>query len=791
MSNTQPHTTKSSTPSREPTTTLPVNGNNIGKLPEGTTCGNGWFMADEKTFKCPPTQDLAQPAPFPKVAIIGAGIAGLTTAYEMVRGFLGSGFLAKQDSFDVTVFEKESYAGGKIIGFFRDPTENGGNSSEDHGPPVEHSTRIYACGYTALFSMIANIPSKNQSGPKYNISQRPKGVNRVIYDDLVGMNVSYVNAGNFERHDASKPGESPYNATVGLIRMLKSAKVSSGDIKVILSKFSDFMSANYQDRLSLTAGLSIGEYLDYSNLAPITQEILNSYIGIIVAARVQCDAYAIMTLFEALGTFGSPRTLSWIKESGIAGGNMFPGPSSEYLIQPIVKYLVDNGVKFRFNTAIAGGDLENLRKTYDAVFLALPHMVTASMLGPSIFPENVLHNEWSFGVQYYVTNLDDLANLIIPDNEQNFYNTVLGSPWQIVYCIEYSYEGSKALEKSYGYKPFWGTDSFGSSNGHKILAAITATISNQYHTGILAAKPVLWCTPEEVLVDILVQIGVDRAAPPPGSSKRNRSESILKNTPSFGSVLYMDAQAAEKDPYNSPEWLKGPVQSNNHLWLSNYTLFITTPADPTFGANGMCSINNMYTNPCCTDINNLPNRLTNVVGDPKFHYSGMTNGFLVAGGRLERTIPTTFDPVPDRVYICGEYCTTPNLQIPTMEKACESGKVASQKFFTDFGIRDITRLTDLMKGVRPELSTSVVQDNYVSASTVVQVAGLERPSDLVAYVDVSTWDKFRIAMYTGFHVGFPSAVVPITISVSIILVGAIVFTVLAVRHHKILKKLKR
>ena len=775
------------TRSNTPTTKSPTNSEvNLGKLPVGTPCANGWFMADAQNFKCPPTQDLRALTAFPKVVILGAGIAGLSVAYEMVRGYKKSGILVKEGTFDITIIEKESYAGGKIIGFFRDPVDND-DGSEKNGPPVEHSTRIYACGYTALFSMISEIPSRYQTGPKYDIPDRPEGVNRVIYDDLVGMNVSYINAGNFERHDASKPGESPYQATVELIQMLKSAKVSTDDIKRILSKFSDFMTANYQERMSLTAGLSIGEYLDYSMMSPITQEILNSYIGIIVAARVQCDAYAIMTLFEALGTFGSPKTLDWIKSSGIAGGNMFPGPSSNYLIQPIVKYLIDNGVKFKFNTTVDEKGFDMLREEYDAVFLALPHMVTAKMLGPSIFPANVLHNEWSFGVQYYVTDLDDIANLIIPGTAQNFYNTVLGSPWQIVYCIEYSKAGGKELKDQYDYEPFWGTESFGSLQNQQILATITATISNQYHVGILAAKPVLWCSPEEILTDILVQIGVDRSTVPKGHSKRNRSESILKNKPSFGSVLYMDVEASKKEPYNSPEWLKGPVQANNYLWLSNYTLFITTPADPTFGANGMCSINNMYSNPCCTDINNLPNRLTNVVGDPKFHYSGMTNGFLTTGGKLERTIPTTFEPVPDRVYICGEYCTTPNLQIPTMEKACESGKVAAQKFFTDFGIHDLTRTTDLLKGIRPELSPTVIQDNYVSASTVVQVDGLERPSDLVPFVEVSGWDKFRIVMYTGFHVGYPSSVLPITISISVVLIIIVVFIVLAVRRHKVLK----
>ena len=55
-------------------------------------------------------------------------------------------------------------------------------------------------------------------------------------------------------------------------------------------------------------------------------------------------------------------------------------------------------------------------------------------------------------------------------------------------------------------------------------------------------------------------------------------------------------------------------------------------------------------------------------------------------------LPSTPNILPVGVYIAGEYCDTFNdggygVQVPTMEKACESGKLASQQLSNDFGLQ--------------------------------------------------------------------------------------------------------
>ena len=278
-----------------------------------------------------------------------------------------------------------------------------------------------------------------------------------------------------------------------------------------------------------------------------------------------------------------------------------------------------------------------------------------------------------------------------------------------------------------------------------------------------------------MMVDILTQMGI-------GIKDATK---LLANNPSFGSLLYVTEDvAAEK----GPEWLRGPTQANGYQWISDYTLFIATPNDPSFGSNGMCSINNMFQNPACVNTNDLPARLTDSLSNSNFHYAGIASGITDSGGMKKHVVPTTFDPLPARVYLAGEYCSTPNFQVPTMEKACESGKVAAQRLISDFGIRDAQRVANFIEGKRPHITSSVITDNFVSASTLVQVNGLDRGSDLINFVVPTTWEKLQIALYTGFHIGYPSSVAPAVIGAGIgvllILVLIIVLIVAAVKKHR-------
>jgi uncharacterized protein with NAD-binding domain and iron-sulfur cluster len=84
-----------------------------------------------------------------KVVIIGAGIAGLTVAHELV-----------EKGFDVDVYEKDSIAGGMA------------RSTRTHeGVPSEHSWRGYAAFYYNAFEIMSRIPIERKLSDKEPIER--------------------------------------------------------------------------------------------------------------------------------------------------------------------------------------------------------------------------------------------------------------------------------------------------------------------------------------------------------------------------------------------------------------------------------------------------------------------------------------------------------------------------------------------------------------------------------------------------------------------------------------------
>jgi len=348
------------------------------------------------------------------------------------------------------------------------------------------------------------------------------------------------------------------------------------------------------------------------------------------------------------------------------------------------------------------------------------------------------------------------------------YSFVLGSPWQVIYTIEYSKLGGDQVRQQ-GRVPFWGTHDMGQASAvdgtqKPILATVTVTSSNQYCYGLWVGKSALMCQPDEMLTETLVQIGI---------RDPKSIQSLMAARPSFGSILYVDATEVAKN-YAGPEWLRGPVQSNGFQWISEYTLFITTPNEPTIASRGVCGLTNMAGNMGCTDMNNLPATVEQVQSNARIHYLGLTSQPADADAPTRQA---TYDPMPDRFYLAGEYCATPNLQVPTMEKACESGKLCAQNIIADFGITSAAREAQFASGSLQMSSPSVMQNQFVAASTLVQVQGLQRTTDLVDYRTASFGQKAKIIMYTGFHLNFPKFVAPTVVILAIIVVAAIVVAI--------------
>ena len=190
----------------------------------------------------------------------------------------------------------------------------------------------------------------------------------------------------------------------------------------------------------------------------------------------------------------------------------------------------------------------------------------------------------------------------------------------------------------------------------------------------------------------------------------------------------------------------------------------------------------MFENSDCVDMNFLPKRLNNRLDNSMFHYLGITTKMSTVAGSPEDLMvnpmsPTVFDSVPDNVYLAGEYCSTPNLQLPTMEKACEAGKIAAQRIIADYGLTSQKRIDSIKSGKKTEVGSQIVTDRYVSVSALVQVTGLYKTTELNNFTNISLFEGLRIALYTGFRINYPSYIKPIVIIILIILITVIIFLI--------------
>ncbi len=69
---------------------------------------------------------------------------------------------------------------------------------------------------------------------------------------------------------------------------------------------------------------------------------------------------------------------------------------------------------------------------------------------------------------------------------------------------------------------------------------------------------------------------------------------------------------------------------------------------------------------------------------------------------------------------------------------------------------------------------------------MVQVNGLEKTTDLINFIDLTTMQKIQGALYTGMKIGYPKAVKSIvSLSIVILLCLVFYFTYNCVKKYKI------
>ena len=408
----------------------------------------------------------------PKVVIVGAGIAGLSVAHELLR----------TGAFDIEVLEKRARAGGKARTVWQDERFR------------EHSMRILPGSYVCMHQILAEI-------------EAPSG--RVI-DRLRPSTI------RFQKGDLRAVVRGDYSQRFGsfryvgdairLLLFLNRAGVSARELVVFLYKAFSLLFTPERKVIRDLSRLTFAEYVTGGKSSPGFEKVIFRVAEILVAAKSHASAGVVMrTLLE---WFVTPFLVGKYVRHQVSE---FDSPTSDSLIEPWVDWLEAGGVRFRFGETTTevlaragrvkglrllggggGGDLVEA----DAYVLAVQHNGADALLPDRLkryipdladFPQ--LGEEWAHSVQFHIPKLQ--ASL----KELGTHSVaVVDSPWSIGYKV-YS-------------KSTWSEDYWRERGLDDDAAVLTATISNSNRPGVVHGMPLLRCTKQQILEEVLAQTGL-------------------------------------------------------------------------------------------------------------------------------------------------------------------------------------------------------------------------------------------------------------------------------------------
>jgi uncharacterized protein with NAD-binding domain and iron-sulfur cluster len=396
------------------------------------------------------------------VAIVGGGIAGLTVAHE----------LARTGRFDITVYEQNDVIGGKARSV-RLPDEN----------PGEHAMRVYLASYSTLYTVMKEIPYESQTAYDNlvyaHFSLRYK-------DDVIVMNTQYTNFPTAVRN------------AIGLFRFVGRAGVGFSEQVLFAWKIARILwmtPAQMDDELST---ISFEDYMGGSARSPAFQEVVLRIPEMLVAAKRYASAAVVAPLL--LEWYVGAFLHSKFHRLGFASLN---GPTSERFLDPWVAELKRKGVNFRTSVRIT--DVHEKARLIEDVctdtgetiaadiyVLAVQHNILGALLNnrllklvPNLKELLELGKEWSNGVQYFLKEIP-------PRWEPSVgrITVAIDSEWSLVFLITTANQ-------------LWSHVSLPEGT----VGVLSAVMSNSTTNGRKHHKPYIRCTEEELLDEVLVEIG--------------------------------------------------------------------------------------------------------------------------------------------------------------------------------------------------------------------------------------------------------------------------------------------
>lgn len=485
----------------------------------------------------------------PKVLVIGAGIAGLTVAHELQR----------TGKFEIEVIEKRPKAGGKARTEWAEHTFR------------EHSMRILPGSYVCMHQVLEEIET-----PHGRAIDRLRPVT-ILFEHHTERGTEHTEV----RGDYSTRGGffKYVRDALRLLWFLKRAGVSLRDLTVFLYKVFSVLWTPERKVISEISRLSFSHYVSGNRVSGGFERVIFRIAEILVAAKSYASAGVVTrTLLE---WFVTPLLRGKYVRRQVSE---FDSSTSGALIDPWANWLEQQGVKFRFGVSVteikahAGrivevktrcGDSSEEVKA-DAYILAVQHNVADALLDdslmryiPDLFEFPRLGEEWAHSVQFHIKNLPDRLRELGSRSV-----AVVDSPWSIGYKI-YSNETFRADD--------WQAGELGESE-----AVLTATISNSKRSGVVHHLPMLRCTREQILEEVLTQ---------------TRLGDVLSiDSGELG--LDLDVRRGDDIDENSPEFAGHAITAigtpDNRVFVSDSLMYIRLPGNLDIEPHNATGIFNLF-----------------------------------------------------------------------------------------------------------------------------------------------------------------------------------------------------
>ena len=414
-----------------------------------------------------------------KVAILGAGVAGLTAAHEL-----------SERGFEVAVYEYRRRVGGKARSFLQeDGRVVAPGCPSQNGCPAEHGFRFFPGFYRHLHDTMGRIPYPGNSHGVLDNLKETKDI-QVLQTTRkpVDMPTCLWRLDTAFLHSIRLSARHKFTASFGLSRQQIGDLM--GHLRTLLRACPERRFADYegQDWLDFSGARRIGGHYE---------TMIRAMTRSLVAARadelsVRTGGYILLQLqLAALNLRGHiPCVLN--------------GPTSEVWLEPWHDYLKPK-VRFHLEHTVqkihcARGRIQEVIVTDDTkgawspvwadwYVTALPfeimeNLVTPEMkvADPSLGRLGGLVKRWMNGVMLYLRDDEPLVK---------GHTIYVNSPWALT---------------SISQQQFWHRPDLGTVKGEKVGGILSVDVSNWEEPGTFCKKPASSCTKEEIVAEVLAQI---------------------------------------------------------------------------------------------------------------------------------------------------------------------------------------------------------------------------------------------------------------------------------------------